>query len=38
MKKFIAFGFMFVALAGLVHTAQAKGDDLLFAYRSAIGM
>jgi len=27
MKRSIAIGFMFIALAGLVHTAQAKGDD-----------
>lgn len=27
MKKSIAAGFIFIALAGLVHTAQAKGDD-----------
>jgi hypothetical protein len=27
MKRFIAFGFMFIALAGLVPTARAKDDD-----------
>ena len=27
MKKSIALGFMFIALAGLVHTTQAKVDD-----------
>jgi hypothetical protein len=27
MKKSIAIGFMFLALGGLVPTAQAKGDD-----------
>ena len=27
MKKSIGVGFMFISLAGVVPTAQAKGDD-----------
>ncbi len=27
MKKSISIDFMFIALAGLINTAQAKGDD-----------